>query len=229
MILFCGDPHSRFDHIVAAVQKHCPEAVVLLGDIEAPLALDACLAPILHATDVWWIPGNHDTDSDASHDHLWNSDLCARNLHGRIEEIAGFRIAGLGGVFRGRIWAPPDAPTYASPEDYLQRSGKGNRWRGGLPRKHRSTIFPSDVARLGELRADLLVTHEAPSTHPHGFAEFDALAQRLGVRRLFHGHHHGDYRARIADIEVVGVGLRGIVTDAGKTIRDGECFARNLV
>ncbi|MCX9157776.1 metallophosphoesterase [Niveibacterium sp. 24ML] len=227
MILLCGDPHGRFDHIVQAIGQHRPVAVILLGDIEAPQPLERCLAPILQETAVWWIPGNHDTDSDASHDHLWGSALAERNLHGRAVDVAGHRVAGLGGVFRGRIWGAPGAPEHASPEDYLRRCGAGNRWRGGLPRTHRSTIFPSDVQALGKARADLLVTHEAPSTHPHGFAALDALAIRLGVRHVFHGHHHADYRARIGDIEVVGVGLRGIVTDKGERLRAGECTARN--
>ncbi|NDP63072.1 MAG: hypothetical protein GZ092_10600 [Polaromonas sp.] len=48
------------------------------------------------------------------------------------------------------------------------------------------------MAALSKLRADILVTHEAPSCHPHGFAALDALARSLRVVRSFHGHHHDD-------------------------------------
>ncbi|MGZ5802336.1 MAG: metallophosphoesterase family protein, partial [Burkholderiaceae bacterium] len=50
------------------------------------------------------IPGNHDTDETRHYDHLFGSTLADRNLHGRIETIAGVRIAGLGGVFRTKVW-----------------------------------------------------------------------------------------------------------------------------
>jgi hypothetical protein len=78
----------------------------LLGDIQARRPLQVELAPILALTEVWFIPGNHDTDSDADHDHLFGSELADRNLHARVVEIAGFRVAGLGGVFRESIQMP---------------------------------------------------------------------------------------------------------------------------
>lgn len=31
MILFCGDPHGYFEHIIEAVQERRPEAVILLA------------------------------------------------------------------------------------------------------------------------------------------------------------------------------------------------------
>jgi hypothetical protein len=65
------------------------------------------------------------------------------------------------------------------------------RWRDGIARRHRSTIFPEDYQQLfrGQF-ADLLVTHEAPSAHPHGWQAIDNLAKMLGVRLLVHGHRH---------------------------------------
>ena len=39
----------------------------------------------------------------------------SRNLHNRVVEIQGQRIAGLGGVFRGQIWMPPNKPMYLTP------------------------------------------------------------------------------------------------------------------
>jgi len=189
-IFFCGDPHGRFEHIIEAVHAYRPAATVLLGDVQAQEPLESALQSILDRTEVWWIPGNHDTDSDADYDNLFESALADRNLHGRVVEVAGVRIAGLGGIFRGQVWPAPGLPRFASKTDYLSRCGKGSRWRGGMPRKHRSTIFPDDYQALLSKQADILVTHEAPSCHLRGFQAVDDLARQLGVQAVFHGHHH---------------------------------------
>lgn len=227
-IFFCGDVHGHLEHIRAAVCEHRPAAIVLLGDVQAQEPLEQALKPILDLTEVWWIPGNHDTDSDADYDNLFESALADRNLHGRVVEVVGVRIAGLGGIFRGQVWPAPGLPRYASKTDYLSRCGKGSRWRGGMPRKHRSTIFPDDYqALLGE-PADILVTHEAPSCHLHGFSEIDALAQHLGVKAAFHGHHHQqiDYDQVVAIEQLgftpYGVGYCGIRDQFGTIISKGK-------
>lgn len=227
MILFCGDPHGHFGHIIEAVQEHRPAAVILLGDLQAQRPLEVELALILDKTEVWFIHGNHDTDSEADHDNLFGSTLAHRNLHGRVVEIAGQRIAGLGGVFRGKVWAPPAPATFENPKQYLARCGKGNFWRGGLPLTQRSTIFPVDYERLQKQRADILVTHEAPSAHPHGFAAIDELARQLGVSTSFHGHHHDqlDYSAERTRLgfDAFGVGFRGIID------QDGQAKTENVI
>lgn len=69
MILFCGDPHGQFGHIIEAVQEHRPAAVILLGDLQAQRPLEIELAPILTSPEIWFFHGNHDTDSEADHDH----------------------------------------------------------------------------------------------------------------------------------------------------------------
>jgi predicted phosphodiesterase len=230
VIWLCGDVHGRFDHLIETVLLPPPEqrpaAVILLGDIQAQQPLEVELAPILAHTEVWFIHGNHDTDSDADHDHLFGSALADRNLHGRVVEIDGVRIAGLGGVFRGQVWTPPNPWAFETARAYVARAGRSNLWRGGLPRRHRSTIFPAEYQALARLRADVLVTHEAPSCHPHGFAVLDDLARSLRVRQMFHGHHHDrlDYRtewARLA-FDAHGVGLRGITALDGQVIQVGE-------
>lgn len=225
-IFFCGDMHGSFAHIVQAVHEHRPDAIVLLGDLQAQRPLEIELADILDKTEIWLIHGNHDTDSEADHDHLFGSSLAGRNLHGRVQTIAGVRIAGLGGVFRGTIWSPPDPVNFTSLDDFVARGGKGNRWRGGLLLKHRSTIFPADVERLAKLRADVLVTHEAPSVHPHGFAAIDELARSLRAGKSFHGHHHDsrDYSASwdAMGVQARGVGFRGITDLDGRMIRAGD-------
>ncbi len=225
-ILFCGDPHGRFGHLIEAVHAHRPAAVILLGDVQPQKPLDIALAEILNSTEVHFIHGNHDTDSDADVDNLFGSTLAARNLHGRVVEIAGLRIAGLGGIFRQKIWAPPEPWHFESPAVYAAQCGKGNLWRGGIPRKHRSSIFPIDYFALMHQRADILVTHEAPSAHPNGWAAIDDLARSLQVRKAFHGHHHDnlDYSEfnRQRDFQVTGVGLRGITDETGAVIVEEE-------
>lgn len=221
-IFFAGDTHGDFGHVIKAVQKYRPAAVVFLGDLQPTRPLDQELEQILHLVEIWWIHGNHDTDSDVDYDNLFGSRLADRNLHARVVEIAGVRIAGLGGVFRGQVWMPPGLRRHHSSEDYTAHCGKGNRWRGDLPLRHRSTIFPAEYAALIEQRADILVTHEAPTAHPHGFAAIDELAHGLGVAKAFHGHHHEqlDYSANLNRLgfNAFGVGLHSIVDQDGLMI-----------
>lgn len=225
-IYLCGDPHGNFDHLIEVVTHAKPDAVILLGDLTPLQPLQEVLEPVLSLTEVWFIHGNHDTDTESSYDHLFSSTLAGRNLHGRVVEIAGVRIAGLGGVFRKQVWMPPAAASFQSPDAYCAQCGRGNLWRDGLPRKHRSTIFPKDFVLLQGQRADILVTHEAPSCHPHGFQVIDELARSLGVSHSFHGHHHDsiDYSASRAELGfmVHGVGLRDIMDLAGSMIHTGE-------
>jgi predicted phosphodiesterase len=224
-IFFCGDPHGRFDHIIQAVNQHRPAAVILLGDIQAQRPLELELAPILDQTEIWFIHGNHDTDSEADHDNLFGSTLADRNLHGRVVQVAGVRIAGLGGIFRGQVWDGGETLQYESATEFRARSGQGNRWRGGLPLRHRSTIFPDAYFQLAAKRADVLVTHEAHSAHPHGFKAIDELGRALQLQTSFHGHHHDrlDYSAEDwLGFRAFGVGLRGITDLGGKVIVEGE-------
>jgi hypothetical protein len=177
------------------------------------------LAPIIDR--VWWIPGNHDADSDELWSRVWGSRLADRNVHGRVVTLPdGTRLAGLGGVFREAVWYPSasaareSAPAFRSRQEHAQSTPRQDRWQDGHHRKHWGSIYPDEVDRLADLRADVLVTHEAPGYHPNGFALLDALAQSMGVRALIHGHHHDrlDSRAEWESqaFASVGVGLRGI-------------------
>lgn len=191
MILVCGDPHGEFEHIIQRVQQAKPAAVIMLGDQCLSQPFEQTFASILGLTDIWFIHGNHDTDEVRYHDHLFASS--ERNLHGRVVEIDGHRVAGLGGIFRNQVWYPPEPPKYSTRQDFQTHCGKGNLWRGGLPRKHRSSIFPEDIEALQGLKADILVTHEAPGEHPYGFQTIDELAQSLGATTIIHGHHHDPF------------------------------------
>jgi hypothetical protein len=75
-------------------------------------------------------------------------------------------------------------------------------------------IYPDELDRLADLRADVIVTHEAPGYHSHGFRILDTLAQSMGARALIHGHHHdrldssAEWESRA--FASIGVGLCGI-------------------
>lgn len=254
MILFMGDNHGHFTHIIKAVHRHSPAAIILLGDIEAQRPLEQELGEIMDLTEVWWIPGNHDTDSRKNHDNLFGSALADRNLHGRVVEIAGLKVAGLGGVFRGEIWYPDpqEAPVhYESYPDYQRKSEPGRihdaAERRACPQgahramrqgesaelkvhgkllTHLSSIFYADWLELYGQRADILVTHEAPSCHPHGFRVIDELARALRVKASFHGHQHDrlNYQPLWEGLrfQAHGVGFCGITDHFGGLVRVGN-------
>lgn len=220
-IFLCGDPHGVFAHIVESVLEHQPAAIILLGDMECGRPLDVELSEIIGKMPICYIPGNHDTEHAASYDNLVSAHC--HNLHGRVLEVAGVRIGGLGGVFRRKVWNPDVETEWSpqrTPEAFLHTLGRGNRWRDGLPLRHRSTIFPSELDALVRQRADVLVTHEAPSGHPHGFDALTRLAAGMGVSSAFHGHHHCDLA--YPDEIWRGVGLRGITSLDGKIIVAGH-------
>ena len=207
-ILFYGDPHGEWRPLLAAVQENRPAAVVLLGDCDLDMPLRQKLAPVWELVPCWrWICGNHDADTEAQFDHLF-TDYPAGNLHAVLAGLAGHTVAGLGGIYKEKVWHPGkfNAPVFRTRDDMIRRTARFDRWRGGVPRKHRDTIFYEDHETLGQLRADILVTHEAPGCHPNGFVAIDELAQQMGVRLVVHGHHHVSYEGRTAD----GIPVRGL-------------------
>ena len=234
-ILFFGDVHSHFGHVIKAVEIEKPDAIVLLGDIEPQRPLDVELAPILGKTMIRYIHGNHDTDSDFNVRHLFESKLAHCNLDGRVEDICGVRIAGLGGVFRGKVWTPPAEPRHRSFAEWQKAMRRSRAPIGPTPvdvilasqvRTQRSTIFPDVYDRLSHLRADVLVTHEAPSCHKFGFKAIDDLARSLGIQASFHGHHHDspNYRDQwdALGFQAYGVGFCGVMDLGGAMVRPGD-------
>jgi len=213
-------------------------SVVFLGDIEAPSHFEYEIRGLIDAgMRVWFIHGNHDTDSPRSWHYLQGS--AQRNLDGRVVEIEGVRVAGLGGIFREEIWHPGrglvrgESLAFRNYDAYLaalrlktapelRRLAKYT----GKALKHRSSIFPDVYDRLGRERADILVTHEAPSCHPYGFEAIDVLAQVMGVKTAFHGHHHesvtyADAQERLG-FKAYGVGLRAITDMTGCQVLAGQ-------
>jgi predicted phosphodiesterase len=116
------------------------------------------------------------------------------------------------------------------PESRHWNSAVLDQSRVGKLLKHHSTIFPADYERLADQKTDILVTHEAPSCHPHGFKEIDLLAQMMGAT-IFHGHHHDalDYSRHwdALGFKAFGVGFCGItsydpVTGLVETVAPGD-------
>lgn len=205
-ILFAGDPHGDFNPLISAVQKHHPEAVIILGDCDLKKPLQEYIKIIMDKTQVWWIPGNHDFEPALHYHNLFSSQLAHQGLHLKVIEIAGLRIAGLGGIFLGRVWYPPLKPKWQSKQHFLHHKTSHAR-TPELSLKYESAIWPDELTRLKKLKADILVTHEAPRSHKHGFIAIDHLAEAMGVRKVFHGHLHEHYSAKIRkEIQVFGVG-----------------------
>lgn len=206
-LLFYGDPHGEWRPLQQAVSQHIPDAVVLLGDMDLVRPLEQEVAGF--AGKVWWIHGNHDCHSLARvgwYDSLFGSALAGHALHGRVTELGGLRVAGLGGHFQQSIWHPAHNIRFSHREHWLAANPASARWRSGLPIKARAAIWWEDYERLFGQQADILVLHEAPSCHRYGFAVLDELAEAMGVRWIVHGHHHEDYDGVLGDICVRGVG-----------------------
>lgn len=151
------------------------------------------------------------------HKRVWDSPLAGRSVHSRVVTLPdSTRLAGLGGVFRGMVRdaANPSAPVVRSRREHALATPRQDRWNGSPHRKHPGTIYPADIDRLADLRADALVTYEAPGHHRHGFAVLDTLAQVMGVKVVVHGHHHDRLDSSATwdapGFKSFGVGLRGI-------------------
>jgi predicted phosphodiesterase len=92
--------------------------------------------------------------------------------------------------------------------DMIKVTARFDRVRGGLPMGWRASIFPEDHQALQRKRADILVTHEAPCSHPHGFVGIDQLAKDMRVGLVVHGHHHHSYESKTPNgIRARGLGL----------------------
>jgi predicted phosphodiesterase len=236
-LAFIGDIHRQWHHVVRglAALPEKPEAAILLGDMECDRPLDEVAAPLLDAgIALHWIWGNHDYDGGPE---MWtNLTSPVRNprsgqgtLNARIVTVGGVRIAGLSGTFRRRVWEPPEPPRLRGRAELpADLATLGPEWsepqRDAMGEALAAmAIWPEDAEALAVARADIIVTHEAPSSHPQGFAAIDAIARSMGARLIVHGHHHVCYRARASDgLEVQGVGAGWAVDPAGIAWWPGE-------
>ncbi len=189
-IWFLGDVHGHFKHIAQTLLRvqARPRWLVFLGDVDLTFrTLKEVLAPLKRhfpEIGVAFIHGNHDADTYEKWALLHDCGD-ARVLHGQVLSLDGIRVAGLGGNFLGRTWYPPAEPLFESKDKAMNRGAF--QFRGGQrpnPSFH-AAIYPDDVKRLSKNWADILVTHEAPSCHPLGFAALDELARSMRVVRLY--------------------------------------------
>ena len=213
-IVIAGDPHGNFSPILRACSAQESGTLILVGDCDLKVPLRRMLASLFTlGWDVRWILGNRDTDTEAPYDNLV-ADFPEGDFGGKVIEIGGLRIAGLPGVFKPRVWHPKpegprgtiDPPRFNTRGQFLASLNQREHWRGGLPLWHRDTIFPEDFAALAKHRFDVLISHEAPSSHQHGFAVIDRLAEVAGARLIVHGHHHESYSATLPN----GIHVRGL-------------------
>lgn len=232
-IWFVGDVHGEFKYVARSLvaANVQPSWIVFVGDIDiSHKPFRDVLEPIKRwdpAIRVAFIPGNHDADS-YEHWEMLHDSGDAISIHGQVVEMEGIRVAGLGGHFVGRVWMPPSEPLFRSREEAL--SGGAFRYRGGQRPSptYLSAIYVAEVGRLSQRRADILVTHEAPSCHPYGHAELDRLARSVRAQRMFHGHHHDDRTAAYAlqreqlGFDVIGLRACAIKNGLGEVIFQGE-------
>lgn len=216
-ILFCGDPHGHFEQIIRAAQSYRPDAVVLLGDYNLRYPLENYFLDIMRDTEIYWIHGNHDVRSKTEYNYLFNSALAANNLHLTVININGLRVAGLGGIFMGRIWNPTGVSKWKDKQYWLESQPSNVK---KVPVHFENAIWHHELERMKkEVHADILVSHEAPSCHKHGYAVIDELAIDIGAKHIFHGHHHIYYRDQLrTGINVTGVALEGVVNLAGEVV-----------
>ena len=217
MILFVGDAHGDFEPMLEAAAS--ATAVILLGDQEPLDDLASILGPGI-AEKTWWIFGNHDSDDPEYLTHY--ASMADRNLHCRVVEIDGLRIAGLGGTFRSNVLGVDRQTTlkglaHVRPQDTRQSLALIRKDKKLAPQDH-TTIFPEDLnfmARLAnKTRVDVLVTHEAPESHKLGYRILGDVARALKTRIHIHAHHHEHYDSMIeGGVRVAGVGMSGMMVE----------------
>ncbi|WP_041281902.1 metallophosphoesterase family protein [Desulfohalobium retbaense] len=200
MLLFFADAHGDFTELLDIAGQYTPssiEGIFLLGDQTPQRPLTEELAPLgaeLIAK-TWFLLGNHDVDTPAfleNHFCLWS-----RHLHQQTITVDGLRIRGLSGAFDEAIWLPPAPPHWPNRHacaEYHSHDAQANKEQ--LPRGHWAAIFPEDIpATPAEEPVDILLTHDAPDTHPRGFAQLTQAARNNGAALVLHGHLHEDYQA----------------------------------
>lgn len=229
-IVFIGDPHKLLDQAAAIAAAEQADLVILAGDQTPEESMDE----VMHRfpCKVRFILGNHDTDEECfllNHLPVWD-----KNINCRVIEFGGVRIAGLGGVFRGAIWYPRHEKTWRfyDRESFLKHCRSHSRYKDWLPRKHWSTIFPEDFETLkSKGPADVLVCHQPPSIHRHGFKEIDHLAEHLNVKMVIHGHHHEFYESTMENgVKVAGLGILSSekdIQDMGYYVLDTGDFLKS--
>jgi predicted phosphodiesterase len=206
-IIAYGDPHANWKPLLRACEQHHPETVIIVGDCDLvdQTVTDALASLFRSGVAVRYVPGNHEADTEATWANLIDAHPDG-NLHGKIAEIGCLRVAGLGGAIERKLWDPDSGrpPDFECRDAYINSLGSDPH-REPKALVARASIFPQDLHEVASLgSADILVCHDAPTTHPKGFNGIDAVAELLGVRLVIHGHHHESYDRVLP----VGAGIR---------------------
>lgn len=165
-----------------------PDVVVSCGDLPfdyLEFLITRLSVPVLY------VPGNHDPDLRPRRDPVWPpgpqleafedppGPLGGSNVDGRIVDVRGLRVAGLGGSIRYRDG--PNQYTQAQMRRRARRLRRRAAWR--------------TLRRGGGV--DVLVTHAPPlgvgdeDDPAHvGIEALQPLVRRLTPRLLLHGHVH---------------------------------------
>jgi len=166
-----------------------PDLVLSAGDL--PFDYLEYLVTVLNVP-LLYVPGNHDPSLRERREELaWPPSIELRdardpigplgctNVDGRIEEVAGIRVAGLGGSVRYR----------EGPNQYTQKEMRG--------RARRLRRRAAARALRGRRGVDVLLTHAPPfgvgdedDPAHQGFEALLQLVERLSPTLLVHGHIH---------------------------------------
>jgi hypothetical protein len=166
-----------------------PDLVLSAGDL--PFDYLEYLVTVLNVP-LLYVPGNHDPDLRERREELaWPPSIQLKdsgdpvgplgctNVDGRIEDVAGIRVAGLGGSLRYR----------EGPNQYTQREMR----RRARRLRRQATAW----GLRGRRGVDVLLTHAPPfgvgdedDPAHRGFEALPELVERLSPKLLVHGHIH---------------------------------------
>jgi Icc-related predicted phosphoesterase len=185
-----------------------PDLVLAAGDL--PWDYLEYLASVLDRP-VVFVPGNHDPAMDTARQHRSGQFLRAgmpcdpprpagcHSVDGTVVDVAGLRIAGLGGCVRYR-----PGPNQYSQREYHRRAARLMRRVGRLQRRTPGVV-------------DVLLTHAPPrglgdeSDRPHvGIDALHGVLERLAPRWHLHGHIH-PYGQQRPDRVVGGTTIRNVI------------------
>ena len=128
-IWLCGDVHGDLRHLNTALDhaRNLPRAIIFLGDLDPQQPVHEWLAFLSGlGIKTWFIHGNHETDSEEYFQNTFSPDASALNFDGRIVDVEGIKIAGLGGIFREKVWYPPSPPAFRQLRTAVQLSFRPN-------------------------------------------------------------------------------------------------------
>ncbi|HZA39783.1 MAG TPA: metallophosphoesterase [Actinomycetota bacterium] len=177
-----------------------PDLIVACGDLPFDY-LEYLVTTI--SKPLVYVPGNHDPDltpkrqASTTINFLAYSELdnpgaegCT-NIDGRIVDVAGLRVGGLGGSHRYR----------KGPNQYTQKE---------MARRCRRLLLRSRLRRRRSRLVDLLITHSPPrgigdDDDPchQGFESFHHMVKAASPKYLVHGHIH-PYGLNPADRQIDG-------------------------